>query len=139
MPSRDVIAERSMEEILQKVQRDFAEEGNPAASADPSQRSAEIFDLNAAADRKAPSPAAESNVENVSENGAATALAQLVAIYSERRRASEFAIGNTASTLADVVREMLRPMLQGWLEEKLPEIVERVAKAELSRVIGEAV
>jgi hypothetical protein len=47
-------------------------------------------------------------------------------------------MGGTARTLEDVLREMLQPMLQSWLEEKLSGIIERLARAELSRVIGEA-
>ena len=40
-------------------------------------------------------------------------------------------------TLEDVIREMLRPMLQGWLDEKLPDILERLVRAELARALGE--
>ena len=32
-------------------------------------------------------------------------------------------------TLKDVVRETLRPMLKSWLEENLPDIVERMVQA----------
>ena len=36
----------------------------------------------------------------------------------------------------DLVRETLRPMLQAWLDENLPELVERLVKAEIARVVG---
>ena len=39
-----------------------------------------------------------------------------------------------ARTLEDLVREMLRPMLKGWLDDNLPIIVERLVKAEIERV-----
>ena len=69
---------------------------------------------------------------------AAAAFAQLAAIQRERRRGSEFPMGGSAErTLEDVIREMLRPMLQGWLDEKLPEILERLVRAELARALGE--
>src|SRR5216683_4129602 len=68
---------------------------------------------------------------------AAAAFAQLAAIQRERRRATEFAMGGAERTLEDVIREMLRPMLQGWLDEKLPEILERLVRAELSRALGD--
>ena len=74
-----------------------------------------------------------------SSDGAAAALAQLTEVYKARRRANEFPMGGTARTLEDVMREMLQPMLQGWLDAKLPGIVERLITAELSRVIGEAI
>ena len=37
-------------------------------------------------------------------------------------------------TLDDLVREMLRPMLKGWLDDNLPGMVERIVKAEIERV-----
>jgi uncharacterized protein len=39
-----------------------------------------------------------------------------------------------ARTLEDLVRDMLRPMLKGWLDDNLPVIVERLVKAEIERV-----
>ncbi|WP_237154637.1 PopZ family protein [Oryzibacter oryziterrae] len=39
-----------------------------------------------------------------------------------------------AKTLDDLVKEMLRPMLKGWLDENLPAIVERLVRAEIERV-----
>lgn len=37
-------------------------------------------------------------------------------------------------SLDDIVAEMLRPMLRGWLDDHLPGIVERLVKAEIERV-----
>ena len=37
-------------------------------------------------------------------------------------------------TLEDLVREMLRPMLKGWLDDNLPSLVERLVRAEIDRV-----
>lgn len=37
-------------------------------------------------------------------------------------------------SLEDVVVEMLRPMLRGWLDDNLPGIVEKLVKAEIERV-----
>jgi uncharacterized protein len=37
-------------------------------------------------------------------------------------------------TLEDVVEEMLRPMLKGWLDDNLPSLVERMVKDEIERV-----
>jgi len=39
-----------------------------------------------------------------------------------------------AKTLDDLVKEMLRPMLKGWLDENLPSVVERLVRAEIERV-----
>jgi cell pole-organizing protein PopZ len=38
------------------------------------------------------------------------------------------------STLEDIVREMLRPMLKTWLDDNLPGLVERLVRAEIERV-----
>lgn len=38
--------------------------------------------------------------------------------------------------LDDLVRDALRPMLQAWLDEHLPELVERLVRAEIARVVG---
>jgi len=39
-----------------------------------------------------------------------------------------------ARTLEDLVKEMLRPMLKGWLDDNLPNLVERLVRAEIERV-----
>jgi|SRR5215831_13455897 len=76
--------------------------------------------------------------ERLISDAAATAFSQLAAIQRERRRAEEFPMGIQARTLEDLVRELLRPMLQGWLDQKMPEIIERLVKAELARALNEA-
>jgi cell pole-organizing protein PopZ len=43
-------------------------------------------------------------------------------------------LSNNARTLEDLVKEMLRPMLKGWLDDNLPALVERIVKAEIERV-----
>jgi cell pole-organizing protein PopZ len=43
-------------------------------------------------------------------------------------------LAQNAKTLDDLVKEMLRPMLKGWLDENLPTIVERLVRAEIERV-----
>ena len=91
---------------------------------------------------KRPEPANRGSGERLMSDStagqAAAAFAQLAAIQRERRRATEFPMGSGPErTLEDVIREMLRPMLQGWLDERLPEIIERLVRAELARALGE--
>ena len=91
---------------------------------------------------KRPEPAnrgtGERLLSDATAGQAAAAFAQLAAIQRERRRVSEFPMGaGPERTLEDVIREMLRPMLQGWLDERLPEIIERLVRAELARALGE--
>jgi uncharacterized protein len=91
-------------------------------------------------------PAAEPRLEGGSERivssaasgAAAAAFAQLGALPRERRREPELPLGGAERTLEDIVRDMLRPMLQSWLDEHLPGIVERLVREEITRVVGEA-
>jgi cell pole-organizing protein PopZ len=43
-------------------------------------------------------------------------------------------MSSQARTLEDLVQDMLRPMLKGWLDENLPGMVERLVRAEIERV-----
>jgi cell pole-organizing protein PopZ len=45
---------------------------------------------------------------------------------------------NGERSLEDVVHDTLRPLLQAWLDEHLPGIVERLVQAEITRVVGDA-
>jgi len=40
------------------------------------------------------------------------------------------------TSLEGLVRDLLRPMLADWLDKNLPEIVERLVKAEIARIAG---
>ena len=44
--------------------------------------------------------------------------------------------GGSGRTLEDVIRELLKPILQGWLDDKLPEIIERLVRSELARALN---
>jgi cell pole-organizing protein PopZ len=64
---------------------------------------------------------------------AVTAIAQLAAVQRERRR-----LAGPTKTLEDVMCEMMRPMLQGWLDDTLPEMIESLVRAELTQVLADA-
>ena len=88
---------------------------------------------------EAPQPAGDRPMSDSTAGAAAAAFAQLAAIQREKRRADEFPMGGLqARTLEDLVRELLRPILQGWLDQKLPEILERLVKAELTKALHDA-
>ena len=42
-------------------------------------------------------------------------------------------------TIEDIVREEIRPLLKAWLDANLPELVERLVRAEIDRVVRRAV
>jgi hypothetical protein len=77
-------------------------------------------------------------LSSATSGAAAAAFAQLGALPRERRRESELPLGGVDRTLEDIVRDMLRPLLQTWLDENLPGIVERLVREEIARVVGEA-
>ena len=77
-------------------------------------------------------------VSTATSEAAAAAFAQLGALPRDRRREGALPLGSAERTLSDIVREMLRPMLQSWLDEHLPDIVERLVREEIARVVGES-
>jgi cell pole-organizing protein PopZ len=149
MSDASVAAEPSMDEILMKIQRSIAMDGSvksqPAASL---QSSTEAPHSGARDDETQGEPhkAAEAVMPEDEERllspatagAAAAAFTQLAEIRRQQRRVSEFPMGGEHRTLEDLVRELLRPMMSGWLEEKLMPIVERAVKTELARALGEA-
>ena len=75
------------------------------------------------------------------EESAPTDLGALVSAPAAAAAAAAFGrlSGNMAMpapgrTLEDVVRELLRPLLQQWLDENLPGIVQRAVDGEVSRI-----
>ena len=77
-------------------------------------------------------------VSAATSGAAAAAFAQLGALPRERRNEPELALGGAKRTLEEIVHEMLRPLLQAWLDDHLPGIVERLVREEIARVVGEA-
>ena len=74
------------------------------------------FQQHTGADRNLLSPTTTAAVDS-----AFNSLAQTVLVQNSR-------------TLDDLVREMLRPMLKAWLDDNLPNMVERLVRAEIERV-----
>jgi cell pole-organizing protein PopZ len=74
------------------------------------------FQQHTGADRDLLSPRTTAAVDS-----AFNSLAQTVLVANSR-------------TLDDLVREMLRPMLKAWLDDNLPNMVERLVRTEIERV-----
>jgi cell pole-organizing protein PopZ len=77
-------------------------------------------------------------VSAATSGAAAAAFAQLGALSREKRRDGELGLGRADRTLEDIVRDVVRPFLETWLNEHLPGIVERLVREEIARVISEA-
>jgi uncharacterized protein len=74
-----------------------------------------------------PAPAAvEALVSEQASSAAATAFGQLSAAIT---------MPKGDRTLEDVVRELLRPLLQQWLDANLPGIVQQTVEAEVERIV----
>jgi cell pole-organizing protein PopZ len=77
-------------------------------------------------------------VSAATSGAVAATFAQLGALPRERGSETELPLGGVERTLEEIVREMLRPLLQAWLDSHLPGIVERLVREEITRVVGEA-
>ncbi len=83
-------------------------------------------------------PGRERILSSAKSGVAAAAFAKLGGLPRERRREGELPLGGADRTLEDIVRDILRPLLQTWLDEHLPDIVERLVRDEIARVVEEA-
>jgi len=86
-----------------------------------------------------PPPAAarreEGLVSSEPAQATAAALANLAASVSHEIEASaQVAIGAPGRTLEDIVKDLLRPMIQNWLDANLPAITERLVRREIQRI-----
>jgi uncharacterized protein len=63
---------------------------------------------------------------------ATEAIAQLAALQRKRRQQAA-----QPQTVEDVVRELMRPMLENWLDRAVPKLVENVLRPELRRALEE--
>jgi len=90
----------------------------------------------ASADAPAGSTASSSTalLSEVAALAAATAFARLSEVPRPRREPPILA----GRPLDEVVRELLRPLLQTWLDENLPQVVERPVEAEIARALARA-
>src|SRR6202035_891339 len=149
MSDASVAAEPSMDEILIKIQRTIAMDGRvespPTASLPPTvapHAGASYDETQGEPHKAAEAVMTEQEEERLlspaTAGAAAAAFTQIAEIRRQQRRISEFPMGGEQRTLEDVVRELLRPMMSGWLEEKLMPIVERAVKSELARALDEA-
>jgi uncharacterized protein len=88
---------------------------------------------------RAPEPPAEEDLMLVDEDAprsglisqnAASAISSAFGQLHTRTRITD----EPGNTLEDIVRQMLQPMLQDWLEQNLPAITERLVAEEIERV-----
>jgi cell pole-organizing protein PopZ len=91
---------------------------------------------------RSPDPAPPPEPRRLEQSPAASPMPDraLISQHTEQAVDSAFnalaatVLGQNARTLEDLVKEMLRPMLKGWLDDNLPGLVERIVRAEIERV-----
>jgi uncharacterized protein len=108
------------------------EPSRQAAPAKSNQR--DEFDAILAAAEFEPTP------KRLPEMGNAADMDRLLSPSTDRVVSTAFSslastvFANNARTLESLVEDMMRPMIKNWLDDNLPNIVERLIKAEIERV-----
>jgi cell pole-organizing protein PopZ len=77
----------------------------------------------------------------LSDHAAAASLAAMSELVSRKYREPKIEslpMGNANQTLEDLTRELLRPILKSWLDDNLPQIVERIVREEIGRLALDA-
>jgi len=87
------------------------------------------LDVFSAPAEEAAAPPPPARVETLVSERAATAAASSFGALS-----AAITMPKGDRTLEDVVRELLRPLLQQWLDENLPNIVQQAVEAEVERI-----
>ncbi|WP_265561840.1 DUF2497 domain-containing protein [Sphingomicrobium arenosum] len=145
--------EPSMEDILASIKKVIAEEDAPREPQERGPRKAaasivampdeeeddDVLDLGAAVEA---APAGTGHDPDSAPAEIASLMAEDVA-GSTRSRLEELAnvaasapAGSNVNPLEEVVRDMLRPLLKQWLDERLPGIVDEHVRREISRITG---
>lgn len=130
----DKRSDPSMEDILASIRRIIAEEVEPMADATPMQGIDEVLELTDPIDPADPAPdIPQTPTPAILSDDAANASRDRLAALS-----SMIVKGHTVSdnTLEGLVREMLRPMLKDWLDQRLPVLVEHLVEKEIARITG---
>lgn len=83
--------------------------------------------------RRAPPPDDEGLMSPPQIDHGASLLTNLA---REIVRQKSFGLGNSAITLEDLVRELLKPILSEWLDQNLPYMIERIVKKEIERMVN---
>lgn len=128
-----------MEEILASIKRVISEDGKAVAAATPPGRGRKARAVTTVAP-----PPAEDDVLELDEpiTEGPTLLSDNAVAASRQRLASLSALRQRGDAPVDqgaleaVVRDMLRPMLKDWLDQRLPEIVEELVTREIARLTG---
>jgi cell pole-organizing protein PopZ len=141
--------EPSVEEILESIKKVIARDNREAQQAERRQRESAGVTLDPADDDGSTAvldlgeeliqgePALRPGEGLTTESAARSMRDSLAALAMISEPSAPPQIVRSGETsLEGLVREMLRPMLAEWLDRNLPEMVERLVKAEIARIAG---
>lgn len=151
--------EPSVEEILDSIKKVIARDASEAAQASKARRREgllarqetekseedDILDLgvigsalNEDETESDPIEVSDESEEKLTTDRAADAMRQSLAALAmlSDPPAKPQIVRSGETSVEGLVREMMRPMLAQWLDANLPEIVERLVKAEIARIAG---
>jgi cell pole-organizing protein PopZ len=81
-------------------------------------------------------PAGEGIVSAATAAASVAAFSQITSLSSRSEpRARNLGVGAGDLTLETLVREELRPILKDWLDQYLPDIIERLVQEEITRLV----
>lgn len=133
-----------MEDILASIKRVIAEDARPAVPrgarprADALPPEDDILELDTPV-TPLPEPARAAAVKpdaSLVSSDAAEASRNSLAALSALRNAPPPPAPAAEGPLEAAVRDMLRPMLKEWLDQRLPAIVEEIVAREVARITG---
>lgn len=129
--------ERTMEEIMASIGKAVSDETRTADPAQPDSDD-DILELT---DEVPPEGEAEAGAggEDLVSTSTAAASAEAFAGLAQAVEEGETAarrlpVSEGGETIEDMVRAMLKPMLNEWLDKHLPDIVERLVEEEIQRL-----
>jgi cell pole-organizing protein PopZ len=155
--------EPSMEDILSSIKRIIAEDSDAALSAPRGRRSvagasastapaardtvsvdhSEVLELTEAVPSESAMSSEHNEQSGPAESGETAPKPPLVSDAALNASRSAIAALSAlvikpeitgSDTLEGLVREMLKPMLAEWLDQRLPDVVERLVAQEISRI-----
>jgi cell pole-organizing protein PopZ len=83
-------------------------------------------------------PARDRLISDHAATASLAALSELVTRTYREPNIESLPMGQPNQTLEDITRELLRPILKAWLDENLPQIVERIVREEIGRLAIDA-
>ncbi len=72
----------------------------------------------------------------LSEEATGAAASSIGALIRSVSADRTVAVSRGGTTIEDIVREEIRPLLKAWLDTQLPSLVERVVRSEIERVVN---